>query len=169
MKITETSRLILSELDVTDAAFILELTNSPGWLAFIGDRGIRNTADAEKYIINGPQASYAKHGHGLYLLTIKENNTPIGICGLLQRDTLADKDIGFALLPQYTGGGFAREAAVAVLADAKQRLGIQKIVAITLPTNTRSIGLLKKIGLAFEKMVQFPGDKEALMLFSGNL
>ena len=161
----ETKRLVIRELITTDAPFILVLTNSPGWLAFIGDRGIRTIADAENYIINGPVASYAKYGHGLYLISIKETGLPIGMCGLLQRDTLRDKDIGFAFLPGYTGQGYAHEAASAVLVHARQVLKIERVAAITLPGNTRSIQLLTKLGLVFEKMVRLSGDKEDLMLF----
>ena len=165
MIIAETDRLQIKPLTITDAPFILVLTNSPGWLEFIGDRGIRNSTDAENYITKGPAASYVKYGHGLYMVVLKETGSSIGICGLLQRDTLADKDIGFSFLPEYTGKGYALEAAAAIVQDARERLGIQRIAAITLPANTRSIQLLTKLGLAFEKMVQFPGDKEELMLF----
>jgi [ribosomal protein S5]-alanine N-acetyltransferase len=165
MTIAETERLLIKPLTIADAPFILVLTNSPGWLEFIGDRGIRNLTDAENYITKGPMASYAKFGHGLYLVVLKETGSSIGICGLLQRDTLPDKDIGFSFLPEYTGKGYALEAAAAVLLQAKASLGITRILAITLPANTRSIQLLTKLGLVFEKMVQFPGDKEELMLF----
>ncbi len=166
MKIIETTRLVITELSAADAPFILSLTNSPGWLEYIGDRGIKTIEDAENYINSGPVASYAEHGHGLYLVSLKEDNTPVGICGLLQRSALPDKDIGFALLPDYTGNGYALEAATAVVNYSRQHLGIQRIAAITLPGNTRSIRLLGALGLSFEKMIQLQADKEELMLFA---
>ncbi len=165
INIIETDRLIITTLDISHAPFILTLTNSPGWLEFIGDRGIKTIGDAENYLINGPMASYAKYGHGLYLLSLKDNNTPVGICGLLQRTTLPDKDIGFALLPEYTGKGYALEAATAIIQYSREQLGIQRIAAITLPGNTRSIRLLGALGLSFEKMVQLETGKGELMLF----
>lgn len=161
----ETDRLRINFLTMADAPFILSLTNSPGWLEFIGDRGIRSIADAENYIINGPMASYAKYGHGLYLVSLKDSKIPIGICGLLQRTTLPDKDIGFALLPDYTGKGYALEAATAIVRYSREQLGIQRIAAITLPGNARSIRLLNQLGLSFEKMVQLEAGKDELMLF----
>ena len=161
----ETDRLRINFLAIADAPFILSLTNSPGWLEFIGDRGIRNIADAENYVTNGPMASYAKYGHGLYLVSLKDGNTPVGICGLLQRTTLPDKDIGFALLPEYTGKGYALEAATAIIQYSREQLGIKRIVAITLPGNARSIRLLGCLGLSFEKMVQLEAGKDELMLF----
>src|SRR5437762_10485003 len=164
MKILETNRLILSELTTADASFILELVNTPDWLQYIGDRGIRNIPHAENYIMHGPMASYKSFGHGLYLITLKDTATPVGICGIIKRDTLEDRDIGFALLPLYTGKGYAYEAAFATLQHAKQILGIPRIVAITLAANNRSVSLLTKLGLLYEKMICFPGSEQELML-----
>lgn len=165
MNIIETGRLLIRPLSVSDAPFILALTNSPGWLEFIGDRGIRNIPDAENYITKGPMASYASFGHGLYCIELMDSGLPAGICGLLQRDTLADKDIGFALLPEYTGHGYALEAASAILAYSRVQLGITRVAAITLPGNARSIRLLEALGFSFEKMLRLQEDKEELMLF----
>lgn len=166
MTILETDRLIITHLTVKNAPFIFELTNTQEWLQYIGDRGIKNITDAENYIINGPAASYEKHGHGLYLVTLKDTSAPVGICGIVKRDTLEHADIGFALLPEYTGKGYAHEAASAVLAYAKETLGLKKIVAITLRANLRSVNLLAKLGLVFEKIVSFPPKEEELMLFT---
>jgi len=166
MNILETDRLIIATLTLKDAPFIFELTNTPEWLQFIGDRGIKNITDAENYIINGPVASYEKHGHGLYLVTLKDTAVSVGICGIIKRDTLEHADIGFALLTEYNGKGYAHESASAVLGYAKETLGLKKIVAITLRANHRSVNLLTKLGLVFEKMVSFPPKEEELMLFT---
>jgi RimJ/RimL family protein N-acetyltransferase len=165
MNTIETDRLIIAEFTTADAAFILAITNTAGWLQFIGDRGIRNITDAENYIINGPMASYAKFNHGLCRVSLKSSGEPIGICGIIKRDTLENKDIGFAFLPQYTGNGYALEAASAVLAATKKQFMQERIAAITLPENERSINLLTKLGLAFERIIVFPGKDEDLMLF----
>ncbi len=139
MIVLETDRLILRELTADDAAFILELLNDPGWLQYIGDRGVRNLADARQYIINGPMASYQRYGFGLYLVKLKDAETPMGICGLIKRDELEDVDIGFAFLPQFTGKGYALEAASAVMSYGSHELGIERIVAITSLDNHRSV------------------------------
>lgn len=166
MAILETDRLLIAELTKADAPFILELVNSPGWLQFIGDRNIKDLTAAENYIINGPMASYTAFGHGLYIVTLKNMAVSIGLCGIIKRDILPDADIGFALLPAYSGNGYALEAATAVLQYAKEILRLKKIMAITLESNHRSISLLSKLGLVFEKKISpAPGDKE-LMLFT---
>ena len=123
-------RLELRKLTIVDAPFILELLNDGDFHRYIGDRGVRTLADAENYIQQGPAVSYARYGHGLYLVVRREDGARLGICGLIKRDTLAQVDIGYAFLPQYRGQGYAIEAAQAALADGKSRLGIGQVVAI---------------------------------------
>jgi RimJ/RimL family protein N-acetyltransferase len=166
MQIIETERLALRELDATDAPFILRLVNDPSWLRFIGDRGIRTVADAEGYIAKGPAVSYAQHRFGLWLVSRKADGAPLGMCGLLKRDTLDDVDIGFAFLPEFGGQGYAREAAVATLAHGRAAFGLKRIVAITAPDNTRSIQLLGKLGFRFERMIRLVPDKPETKLFA---
>lgn len=164
--ILETERLIIRELNSGDAEFILKLLNTPTWLKFIGDRGVKNIEDALKYIANGPAKSYAVNGFGLYLLELKTGNIPIGMCGLIKRDFLKDPDIGFALLPEYEGQGYGFESASAVLLYGQKTLGMRRIVAITVKENVNSIHLLEKIGLHHERMIAYPETNEELMLFA---
>src|SRR5262245_7566545 len=105
MTIIETERLVLRPLAPDDAPFILTLLNEPSFLRYIGDKNVRTVADAEKYILNGPVASYERHGLGLCLVELTESHTPIGMCGLLKRDELPDPDIGFAFLPDFWNKG----------------------------------------------------------------
>jgi len=166
MKVLETDRLILRRLTPEDAPFILELVNEPSWIQFIGDRGVRNLEDARNYILKGPMAMYEQVGFGLYLAELKESGVPMGMCGLLKRDTLPDVDIGFAFFPRFWGQGYAYEAAAAVMAYGRNALGLKRIVAITDPDNHSSIKLLERLGLKFEQLIQLTGDSMKLKLFA---
>jgi RimJ/RimL family protein N-acetyltransferase len=168
LKVLETDRLILRWMSADDAPFILELVNEPSWLHFIGDRGVRTMEDARNYIRNGPIEMYARIGFGLYLTERKEDGAPIGICGLLKRDSLEDADIGFALVPRFWGNGYAYESASAVMAFGKQVLGLKRIVAVTSPGNDRSVRLLEKLGLRFERMIRLSGDADEVQLFASD-
>jgi RimJ/RimL family protein N-acetyltransferase len=97
-------------------------------------------------------ASYAQHGFGLNLVELKDSQTPIGMCGLLKREDLPDPDIGFAFLPDFRSKGFAFEAASAVLNDARERLKLNRFLAIVNPDNDASINLLEKLGMKFERV-----------------
>jgi len=166
--IAETERLIISEFTLDDAGFIQELVNTPTWLENIGERNVKSDKDAKKYIEKGPLKSYLDHGFGLYKVGLKENNFPIGMCGLIKREMLNDVDIGFAFLPEYEGKGYAFESAVAVMNLAKH-LKLERIVAITLPSNIKSTNLLKKLNMKFENMIHFQGEEKELMLYSVQL
>lgn len=169
MTILETQRLILRELSTEDAEFILELLNEPSFIRNIGDRGVRTIDGANSYILNGPVASYAKNGFGLYLVKLRETDESIGMCGLIKRDTLQDVDIGYAFLPRFWSKGYAVESALAVKEYAKNVIGLNRIVAIVDPENEGSIRVLEKIGLQFEKMVRLSEDDIDLKLFGASI
>jgi RimJ/RimL family protein N-acetyltransferase len=162
--VIRTSRLELRELDFGDAEFILQLLNEPGFIRFIGDKGVRTLADAREYIQQGPMDSYARNGFGLYAACLRDR-TPIGICGLVRREGLNDPDVGFAFLSRYWSSGYAVEAAAAVLAHAQDTLRIKRVVAITSPDNWASIAVLEKIGLTFERMIRLVDHTPELKLF----
>ncbi|QJW96958.1 GNAT family N-acetyltransferase [Frigoriglobus tundricola] len=159
LTVCATHRLALRRLTVEDAPFIFELVNNESWLRFIGDKGVRTLADAQKYILNGPVEMYTRFGFGLWLVeTRDENSTPIGICGLIKREALNDVDLGFAFLPEFWGKGYAFEAASAAMIYGKMALKLKRIAAITAPDNHRSAKLLVKLGFQFERMMQLNGS-----------
>jgi [ribosomal protein S5]-alanine N-acetyltransferase len=166
MKVIETERLILRRLSTGDAAFILALLNQPSFLRFIGDRGVRSIDDARKYIRRGPLESYARLGFGLYRVELKDGRLPIGICGLIKRETLEAVDLGYAFLPQFWSKGYACEAAAAVVAYAREVLKLKRVLAIVAPDNERSIRVLEKVGMKFERLMIWPGDSKELKLYA---
>jgi [ribosomal protein S5]-alanine N-acetyltransferase len=157
-------RLVLRNLAPTDAAFIYTLLNSPGWLQFIGDRGIKTLDDARNYIESGPMKSYELNGFGLMLVEHSALAVPIGICGLIKRDTLPDLDLGFAFLPEFASKGYGFEAATAIMRHAKSNLNISHLLAITNLDNEISIALLHKLGFQFQRLITF--DKDELRLYA---
>ncbi|MGE5624182.1 MAG: GNAT family N-acetyltransferase [Bacillota bacterium] len=156
MQVLETERLILRRLELNDAAFVLELATEPAWLRFIGDRGIRDLETARGYLERGPLDLYRRLGFGLYRVEIKAEGTPVGICGLIKRDTLKEVDIGFAFLSRYHGRGYALEAAAATLEHGRRAFGLRRIAAITDPANARSIRLLEKLGFRYLETLHLP-------------
>jgi RimJ/RimL family protein N-acetyltransferase len=158
-------RLSLCQLNLHDAQFIFSLLNDPAWLTYIGDKGITDLHQAQQYIKLGPSAMFAEHGFGLMRVELSAQKTAIGLCGLVKRPQLAWPDLGFAFLPEFRQQGYAFEAAGAVLADARHRLRLGDIGALTSVDNKRSIALLGRLGFEFVDTRQFPGQTQLSNLY----
>ncbi len=179
-----TARLEIRRLTDTDAdaEFVLRLLNDASFIHAIADRGVRTREQAREYLQAGPLASYAQHGHGLYRVALIDfparpglidfparpgliEGPAIGLCGLVQREQLTGPDLGYALLPEFTGHGYALEAARAVLEFASSSLGLTTIQAVVKPSNARSIHLLGKLGFVRIGQVALSAELPADALF----
>jgi [ribosomal protein S5]-alanine N-acetyltransferase len=156
--------LVLREFTFEDDGFILELLNEPGFLRYIGDKGVRTLDDAREYLQKGPMDSYRNNGFGLYAVCLGEA-APVGMCGLVKREGLNDPDIGFAFLARHWGNGYAVESAAAVFEHGRRVLELPRILAITSPDNWGSIRVLEKIGLKFQRLMRLAEDREPVKLF----
>jgi RimJ/RimL family protein N-acetyltransferase len=161
----ETTRLNLRWLHSNDADFIHKLLNDADWLRFIGDKNVTSPEQARTYIASGPRAMYRLHGFGLNRVALKECDTPIGICGLLQRETLPCSDLGFAFLPGFRRQGYALEAARAVLQDGFTTFDMPRIAAILNPANLASAKLLEKLGFRLHEKIQMEPKQAFLDLY----
>jgi ribosomal-protein-alanine N-acetyltransferase len=160
-----TERLVLRRLTVDDAAFVLGLLNDESFVRNIGDRGVRTHEQAVEYLKAGPIDSYDQHGHGLYLVTRASDGALMGMCGLVRRAQLNHADLGYALLPQFTGQGHATEAARAVLRYADESLGLRVIQAVVKSGNARSVRLLEQLGFTQIGTVALYHDQPEDLLF----
>jgi RimJ/RimL family protein N-acetyltransferase len=161
----QTSRLQLRWLQQDDASFILRLVNDAQWLQFIGDKQVANLDAARAYIENGPQAMYRNFGFGLNRIALKQGDVPIGICGLLQRDSMQDCDLGFALLPEFRNSGYAFEAATAILQHGFTQFDKSRIAAIVNADNRASINLLIRLGFQREKPMCMEPNEDPVDLY----
>jgi RimJ/RimL family protein N-acetyltransferase len=149
----KTERLLLRAMNTGDTAFIFELLNTAGWIKFIGDRNIKTSEDADNYIqkiISNPNVSYR-------VVTLHDNQTAIGLVTFIKRDYLNHPDIGFAFLPAYNKQGYAFEATKEVLNDLLNQSEYSTILATTIPENSSSIQLLKKLGFSFSNEIRHEG------------
>ncbi len=144
---------------------MLELLTEPSFIRNIGDRGVRTIEDARGYIAGAPMASYSRFGFGLYLVELKAQRTPIGICGILKRDELPEPDIGFAFLPAYWSQGYALESAEAVKDYARCALGLPRLLAIVSPSNKGSIRLLENLGFSYMSMTKLSPETDDVKLY----
>jgi ribosomal-protein-alanine N-acetyltransferase len=142
------------------------MLNDPAFVANVGDRGVRTDSDAAGYMRDRLIPSYTRHGFGMWVVELRSTGDIIGNCGLLKRDTLDGVDIGFAFLERYRGYGYALEAALATLEFGWDTAQLDRVLAIVAPHNTRSIALLTKLGLKFEKMIRLTLDSPEIELYA---
>lgn len=163
MHILSTERLDLHVMQPADAEFQFQLTKQPGWIANIGDKGWQSAAEAEQYIREKLLLTQQEKGFSLYRVSLRESGVPIGLCGLVSRPELPSPDLGYALLAEYEGKGYAIEAARAVCQYAKQTLGMQRLLAITAPHNAASAKLLQKLGMQLQpERIEHKGEWDLL-------
>ncbi len=161
-----TPRLRLRLLEQADSVFYLRLINDKSFIENIRDKGIRTVDGAWDDIQKGPLESQKLRGFSMYLVELAENATPLGLCGLVKRETLPDADLGYAFMPKFAGKGYAHEAAIAVLELAFQQLNLTKLAAITTPDNLASNKLLQKLGFKIERVGSIGEDTEILNIYA---
>lgn len=159
-------RIQLRRLACTDAEFIVELLNEPSFKEFIGDKDVHDLAGAHRYLSEGPIGSYERHGFGLFLVSARADNAPLGICGLVKRESFEDPDLGFAFLRRHWSNGYALEAARAVMNYADEVLQLPRVIAMADLENVASVNLLEKLGFHFEQMVRMPDETEEVCQFA---
>jgi len=145
-----TERLLIKPIALDDAAFMLELVNTPGWLRFIGDRNVKDLKGAQGYI-KALQENDSIYYHSV---SLRNTNQPVGVVTFLKRENEEHPDFGFAFLPQYHGRGLAKEASTAFLEGLKKRSSFVQLLGITLADNVNSINLLKRLGFGFLREVK---------------
>lgn len=160
-----TVRLRLREFTPDDAGYVLRQLNDPDFITHIGDRGVRNLAQAADYLEAGPMRSYALHGFGLCAVERIADGALLGMCGLVQRPYLPGPDLGYALLPEFAGQGYALEACRGMLQRAQYGLCLPRVSAIVNPDNTRSRQLLDKLRFRESGMMSIPGEERPLCLY----
>lgn len=162
----ETTRLVLRPVEKSDAAFILELMNEPGYLKNIGDRGVRTVEDAEAYIDAKFIETYRTLDFGLWIAVSKAESIAIGICGFVKRDVLEYPDLGFAFLERFWSQGYGSESAAAALAYGRATLRLSQVYGVTSQANCASMRLLEKLEFTYDRTILLPGHAEQSLLFS---
>lgn len=160
-----TERLLIRPFTHKDDSFIVELLNDRDFIEQIQDRGVRTHEQAREYLTNGPLDNYAKFGFGLCCVVERHSQNPVGMCGLIQRETLPAPDIGYAFLPTARGKGYALEASLEIISFARATLGLERVLAVTSHTNDASQRLLKKLGFRYLKPARFEPDSEYIPCF----
>ena len=154
MSVVVTPRLILRPLSPSDAEAYVAMRFHPGvaqWLpASQGDPHNRALATINAFAADWSTRGYAPWGaFERVALTggVAREGRLVGHVGLRFLPEFEGTEVLYAFLPDVHGKGYAREAAEASLDFGFDVVGLPSILAITLETNVRSWGLMKRLGM----------------------
>jgi len=149
MKTTiKTERLILRPWKEEDLESLSRLNADPRVMEFFPGLLTREESAARlecyaKHILN--------HGWGLWAVSVPGVSDFIGWIGLwrigFEAHFTPAIEVGWRLLPEFWGQGYATEGARAAIQYGFNTLKLDEIVSITVPANLRSRRIMEKLGM----------------------
>lgn len=158
MQIAETKRLLLREFTPADAVDFHRIYTDAETMKFQGDLPENYSVEVERYYLGKHIENYYQIlGFGIWAVVLKENNRLIGRCGLVRQPLEGGEEIEVTYLieREFWNRGFASEAASAALNLGFEKYKLARIVAFIDPRNTASARVAEKIGMRFERKVEF--------------
>lgn len=132
------------------------LQSDPDVMKYIG-KGVRTESEVQDGL-NKAMIHYEKHGFSLGNVYLKENRQFIGRAGLIYlgyNDAQPEVELGYALLKEHWGQGYAYELASASIDWGFKHLKLPKLVAVTRRENSGSRRVLEKAGMVFTQMTHY--------------
>lgn len=150
----ETPRLILREIRMEDTEGLFRLDSDPLVHQYLGNQTISKMEEAE-FAVNFIREQYASNGIGRWATIEKDSGAFIGWSGLKylteeENGHTNFYDVGYRLIPEFWGKGYATEACRAALDFGFNNFGMEKIVGTANELNLASIRVLSKCGLEYK-------------------
>ena len=138
----ETERLLLEPLTPADLDELVALHAHPQVSEFVGRL---DPVSARARLVDN-ERQWAQRGHGR--LAIRERTTGrfLGRTGLLYWPQFEETEVGWTLVPDVWGHGYATEAAEACVAWAFENLTVPYLTAMVQPSNERSLRVVDRLG-----------------------
>ena len=157
----ETPRLILRNWEERDRRVFRRINSDDQILEFFDFRRDAATADA---FMDQLKAEIARDGFGWTAAEIAATGECIGFIGLhpVEVPGIADEgtfEIGWRLLPEHWGKGYASEGAGALLAFGFAELGLAEIISFAVWNNVRSTAVMERIGMQRDATGDFDHPK----------
>ncbi|WP_060874318.1 GNAT family N-acetyltransferase [Myroides odoratus] len=158
--IAETPRLLLRELQPTDAQSFYALNANPNVIRYTGNTAFATVEEAKEFLEN--YNDYKLNGYGRWAVILKDSGQFIGWCGLKYDGDTQQTDIGFRFFEEEWGKGYATESAEACLRIGFDQLGLACIIGRAMKANIASICVLEKLGLTYEQDIVLEGEEAVL-------
>ena len=149
MKILETERLILRQIDSKDFDALYQMNSDPEVMKYIGDGSIRNHEQMVNEL-DMLMSYYVKNpGLGIWAMVLKDTKRFVGASGLVYYDGTSEIEMGYRLLKENWNQGYATEVSFGLLKYGFKRLALKKIVSSAHIDNLASRRVMEKIGMRY--------------------
>jgi RimJ/RimL family protein N-acetyltransferase len=154
----ETARLTLAPWQSADWTAFRPIATDPRVMRYITG-GVPWTDEKIQAFVERQVKLYRERGFCRWKLIEKASGELIGFCGVgFWKDSM-DPEIGCWLGRRWWGRGLAVEAAVAALADAFERAGLDRVIAVAERRNRASIRIMQQLGFEFDHEFEAEGCK----------
>lgn len=150
-----TNRLVSEPVCFQHFNDLHRLHHNPQVLLSLSPDGRAIPDEVTRYGLLSQSIHWKKHGFGLWVFYTIEGGEFVGRGGLKHcpMDGQPEVELGYAIMPAFWGNGYATEIASVSLEVAFSCLGLDSVVAFTLPTNIASRRVMEKVGLRYEKNI----------------
>lgn len=142
----ETERLALRPVLLTDLPAMHHIFTNELGRKYLSDNQIMSQEQVQQFITISQQ-TFAEQQYGLWIIHQKSDNEVVGVCGLWPMTDDRQPELLYALLPEFTGNGFATEAVAEIIRYAFIRLSFAYIVASCDAPNVDSIQVAERLGM----------------------
>ena len=160
--IAETERLRLREWDEEDEVRFYEVMNRVEVMRHLGGVQLPEEWRQAYQRIRGFQTEF---GHTFWIVEERSSGDILGFCGIKRvnapgaGELTGAHEIGWRLRPEAWGKGIAKEAAIASLDVAFERFGAPDVIAMTVPDNKASWGLMERLGMTRRQDLDFIDER----------
>ena len=162
MKIyTESNRLVYREILPTDDHSLFKLDSNPLVHKYLGNNPVKDIEEIRK-VIKSIRQQYMDNGIGRWAVIEKETGEFMGWSGLkfikeYENNHINFYDVGYRLLPEFWGSGYATESAQAALEYGFIQLDLPEIIGMVHEENMASRKVLVKCGFEFIEQFKWEG------------
>jgi RimJ/RimL family protein N-acetyltransferase len=160
--ITETERLRLRDWTDEDEIRFYEIMNTPAVMQHLGGMQTPEEWNGAFTRITGFTRDF---GHTFWIVEDKATGEILGFCGLKRVNApgagalTGAPEIGWRLRESAWGQGVAKESAIASLDLAFDRFGYDRVIAMTVPANRESSGLMERLGMRRRADLDFNDER----------
>jgi ribosomal-protein-alanine N-acetyltransferase len=150
----ETERLLGERLREEHFAYHRAMDTDRDVMATLG--GVRSENETWAILRSGLD-HWKRNGFGPWVFHARETGETVGGAALrrVEIEGRPEVELGYRVAAASWGRGIATEMASALVAVARDRLGLREIVAFTLPSNLASRRVMEKVGFTYERDIEW--------------